>query len=146
MVLIQYLLDTCFLSDLAKAVPPEGLEAWARANNSEECAVSVVTIGELRHGINILPEGRRRTELRNWIAREVIQRFADRTVDVTLEIAEEWATLSALARLSRRNLSVPNGLLLATAAVHRLTVVTRNVRDLSGYDVPIVNPWDAESL
>src|SRR5665213_179274 len=136
MISLRHLLDTCFLSDLTKAVPPAGLEAWSRANNAEECAISVVTIGELRHGINILPEGRRRTELRDWIARDVLQRFADRTVDVTVEIAEAWAGLTAQARLSRRTLSVPDGLILATAAVHRLTVVTRNIHDFSGYDVP----------
>ena len=139
---LRHLLDTCFLSDLAKVAPPGGLEAWSRTNNAEECAISVVTIGELRHGINILAEGRRRAELRDWIARDVIQRFADRTVDVTLEIAEAWAGLTAQARMSRRSLSVPDGLILATAVVHRLTVVTRNMRDFSGYDVPIVNPWE----
>jgi|SRR6185312_10586979 len=142
---LRYLLDTCFLSDLAKAVPPAALRPWSRANNAEECAISVVTIGELRYGINILSEGRRRTELRNWLTREVIQRFAERTLDVTLETAEAWAGLTAQARLSRRSLSATDGLILAAAVVHRLTIVTRNVRDFSGYDVPIVNPWDNEA-
>lgn len=146
MVSLQFLLDTCFLSDLAKVVPPTGIKAWSRASNVEECAISVITIGEITHGINILPEGGRRTELRNWIARDVIQRFADRTVGVTVEIAEAWAGLTAQAHRSKRNLSAPDGLILATAVVRRLTLVTRNVRDFSGYDVPIVNPWDAVSI
>ncbi|HSU98319.1 MAG TPA: type II toxin-antitoxin system VapC family toxin [Gemmatimonadaceae bacterium] len=146
MVSLRFLLDTCFLSDLVKIVPPPGIKAWSRANNAEECAISVMTIGEIRHGINLLPEGGRRTELRNWLARDVIQRFADRTVDITVEIAEAWAGLTAQAHRTKRSLSAPDGLILATAIVHRLSVVTRNVRDFSGYDVPIVNPWDAGSI
>jgi predicted nucleic acid-binding protein len=142
MVSVRHLLDTCFISDLAKTVIPVGLEAWSRANNAEECAISVVTIGELKHGINILPDGRRRSELEAWIARDVIERFADRTIDVTMEIVEAWALLTARAHVSHRHLSMPDGLILATAVVHQLTVVTRNVRDFSGYDVLIVNPWD----
>jgi len=141
---LRYLLDTCFLSDLVKTVPPPALRAWSRGNNVEECAISVVTIGELRYGIDLLPDGRRRTELRNWLARDVIQSFAERTLDVTLQTAEAWASITSQARLARRTLSVQDGLILAAAAVHRLTLVTRNVEDFSGYDVPIVNPWDTE--
>jgi len=142
MLSVQHLLDTCFIADLVQTVIPAGLEAWSRANNAEECGISVVSIGEIRHGINILPHGRRRSELEAWIERDVVQRFADRTIDVTVEIAEAWAALAAQAHLSHRHLSMPDGLILATAVVQKLTVVTRNVRDFSGYDVPIINPWD----
>lgn len=142
---MRYLLDTCFLSDLAKAVVPAGVEAWARTNDAGECGISTVTIGELRHGIEILPEGRRRSELREWMARDVLERFSDRTLDITVEIAEAWASLSARASRSHRQLPAADGLILATATIYRLTVVTRNVRDFSGYDVPIVNPWDGSA-
>lgn len=140
---IHYLLDTCFLSDLAKPAVPAGIKFWSSTHDAAECAVSVLTIGELRHGIELLPDGRRRSAMHEWLSGDVVERFAKRTLDVTLEVAETWGILAARARRSRRNLPAPDGLILATAVVHRLTVVTRNVRDFSGYDVPIVNPWEA---
>jgi predicted nucleic acid-binding protein len=121
---------------------PAGVSEWSRAHDVTTCLISVLTIGELKQGIEMLPEGRRRSKMEAWLARDVIQLFADSTLEVTMEIAEAWGTFAARALREHRHISAPDGLILATARVHHLTVVTRNVRDFSGYDVPIVNPWE----
>lgn len=138
--MIRFLLDTCVISDLAKPRPLAPLVTWSEANDFRECGISVLTLAELRRGIELLPAGHRRDELRTWLGQTVRDRFREQIFDVDNEIAEAWGVLDARAQLSGRHLTAPDGLLLATASVHHLSVVTRNVRDFSGYDVPVINP------
>jgi toxin FitB len=139
---VLYLLDTCFLSDLAKPVVPGGVAAWSHTHDANDCGISVLTIGELRNGIELLPEGRRKSAMQEWLARDVIQRFDGRTFDVTADIAQAWGILAARSRQSNHRVSAADGLIIGTAIMHHMTVVTRNMRDFAGYDVPVVNPWD----
>ncbi|MGI8508940.1 MAG: PIN domain-containing protein, partial [Gemmatimonadaceae bacterium] len=90
----------------------------------------------------LLPQGRRRDRLADWLGRDVVAQFQQRILDVDYNVAQAWGTLSARARAGKRRLSTVDGLLLATAMVHGLAVVTRNVRHFSGYDVHVINPWE----
>lgn len=104
--------------------------------------VSVVTLGEVRRGILLLPEGRRRSELEAWETR-IFALFTGRILAVDGAVMHCWAVLSVLRQRQGRPLWGNDGLIAATAARHRLTLVTRNEADFAGLDLPILNPWVA---
>jgi toxin FitB len=142
---LRYLLDTCVVSDLAKDRPTESVVEWANAHHMSELAISVMTIAEIRRGAEMLPNGRRRERLLEWLEHDVLNRPSDHILEIDEQTAQAWGVLMARAIMAKRSLPIIDGMLLASAQVNRLAVVTRNVRDFSGYDVPIVNPWDTES-
>lgn len=102
---------------------------------------SVLTISEIRRGIELLPTGRRRAQLKAWHA-EIEESFADRLLPVTKAIADRWAMLSAMAQRRGTPLAIIDGLIGATALEHGLVVVTRNRRDFAGIGVDVFNPWE----
>lgn len=138
----RFLLDTCFVSDVAKPGAPASIISWAAAHEDKEYALSVITLGEIQYGIELLPRGHRRDQLTSWLGRELIEQFKGRILDVDADVAHAWGAVSARARAEDRHLLAADGLLLATAMVHGLSIVTRNERHFSGYDVQVINPWE----
>jgi predicted nucleic acid-binding protein len=112
------------------------------AVDEDRLFVSVVSFGEIRQGAAGLPEGRRRRELEAWLSDELPMRFDGRILDVTRPIAEVWGELSADAKRRGKALHVQDAYLAATAIVHRLTIVTRNIKDFRDCGPTLVNPWD----
>jgi hypothetical protein len=140
---VRYLLDTNVLSEPAKRVPDRKVVAWLDAQSPLDLTVSVLTLGELTKGAELLAEGDRRSELLAWIKADLPRTFVGRILPIDVEVASEWGRLSADGRKRGRELPVVDGLLLATASVHHLTLVTRNEADCSDRGVPILNPWRA---
>jgi predicted nucleic acid-binding protein len=132
-----YLLDTNVISDLRRSGPNSArLRTWFDAQSPERLYVSVVTLGEIRQGIE---QVRRRDRLQadhlsQWL-NELGRFYADRLVPVDLAVAEEWGRLRAI-----RSVPVVDALIAATARVHGLTLVTRNVKDVVGLGVTTMNP------
>jgi toxin FitB len=102
-----------------------------------------MTIGELRRGAAVLPPSSRRDRLEEWIDVELSVWFSGRILPVTHLVADCWGRLDANRKLAGRALSVPDGLIAATALDHDLTLATRNVTDFEGLDVTMLNPWEA---
>lgn len=123
-------------------MPDPKVDAWIQEQDDEILHLSVVTIGELRKGIDLAPQGKRRSELQSWLEVDLIPTFEGRILPVTKAIAEKWGTLSAQRQRAGRPLSMADGLIAATALEHGLTLVTRNVKDFELLGVPILNPWD----
>lgn len=105
--------------------------------------LSVVTIGEIRKGLVVLPQGRRRTDLEEWFHTDLLNWFRDRILPVTRSIADRWGVLDGECQLKGTPLNTADGMIAATALEHDLVLVTRNVRHFTGMGVKIVNPWDA---
>jgi len=137
---VGFLLDTCLLSEVWKPSPNRGVITWLEGSTEEELLLSALTLGELRKGIAVLPEGRRKAGLlRDYV--RLRGRFEGRVLPVTDLVGERWGELSAEARRAGKHLHVVDGLLAATALVHGLTLVTRNVGDFAALPVPLENPW-----
>lgn len=138
----MFLLDTNVLSELRKlrsARTAAEFLAWEKSVNADDCLISAMTIQELEVGI-LRMEGkdpRQGQVLREWFTNYVLEEFKHRTLPVTTEVARRSAVLLAAGDRSEADM-----LIAATAYVHRLTLVTRNVKHLSGMGVRIVNPWD----
>ena len=114
---------------------------WLNAQPPLDVAISALTFGEIERGMALLPPGRRRSQLERWITHDLPQQFQGRLLAIDDAIAREWGRLAARAETSGRALPVVDGLLLATAAVHGLTLVTRNESDCAARGVPVFNPW-----
>ena len=140
---VRYLLDTNVLSEPARPSPDAGVIAWLEARTSLECAISVLTLGEIQKGVSLMPAGRRRNRLAGWLETELPRQFAGRTLTIDERVTLAWGRLMANGHRDGREPPVIDGLLLATAEVHGITFVTRNERDCAGRGVPIVNPWAA---
>jgi predicted nucleic acid-binding protein len=138
---VQYLLDTCVLSDAASPPAHSALAAWLSKQSDDDCVISVLTIGELRYGVERLPRGRKRETLKYWIDDELVPKFSGRVLDVDLDVADAWAQLRSLGDETGRPLPVIDGLLLATAQVNGLTFVTRNLKDVDGRGVAVLSPY-----
>ena len=135
---MSYLLDTNALSELRKGSKCNVLvRRWAKANARRDHYISVLSIGEIRKGIEIL---RRKSPAQclvfeNWLESLQVQ-YSDTILPVSEEVAEVWGRLNAV-----RDLPVIDGLIAATAMVFRLTIVTRNTSDFPEA-VKIINPWN----
>lgn len=138
---MRYLLDTSVISELARPAPSAAVVAWVRGQSGLDLAISALTLGELAKGARSVRAAARRDELMRWIATDVPRQFAGRIHPVDARVALEWGRLSAEAQVGGRPLPVIDGLLLATAAVHELTFVTRNESDCAGRGVETLNPW-----
>lgn len=138
---MRFLLDTNVLSEAARPNPNPGLAEWLDAQSTLDLSISVLTLGEIRKGILLLPEGRKRERLHQWLRADLTRQFTDRILPVDQGVALAWGRLAAEGRSSGRRLPAVDGLLLATAARHDLTFVTRNARDCADRGVPVLDPW-----
>ena len=136
---MSFLIDTCALSELTKPKPSRLVLDWFDAAKPEILFVSVLTLGEIRKGIEKMDDGRRRARISAWLETELPDWFDDRVLPVDANVADEWGRLVARSR----NVPAIDGLIAATASCHRLTVVTRNEADFAATGVDLLNPWDA---
>ena len=133
----KFLVDANVLSEATKSEPAPAVVEWLR-RNERLLAVDPVILGEIRFGIILLPEGRRRQNLEGWFNR-VVRRVECLSWDARTGL--RWANLLAHVRGLGRTMSVKDSLIAATALTHALTVATRNERDFAASGVYTVNPF-----
>jgi len=137
-----YLLDTNVISELMKARPARSVADWIVSTPEELMHLSVITIGEIRKGIDLLDEDQpRRGALQSWLDHDLRARFAGRLLSFDEWVAERWGQIEALAKRQRVTLPTIDAQLAATALHHGLTFVTRNTADVRLTGVPLFNPW-----
>ncbi|MEQ1803213.1 MAG: type II toxin-antitoxin system VapC family toxin [Gammaproteobacteria bacterium] len=137
---MSYLLDTNVVSELVRPKPAGAVLRWLEQAPYQALHLSVLTSGELRHGIERLPAGARKERMRSWLERDVPAWFGERLLPVDSQVADRWGRLAAE---SRRPLPTVDSLLAATALHHGLRLVTRNVTDFQFAGLTVINPWDA---
>lgn len=138
-----FLLDTNVLSEFnRKGAPDERVKRWLEAADSESLYVSVLTFGEIRFGVELLPHSKRREQLERWLEYDLQEWFEGRILPVDRLITDGWGTLRAQAQLKGRPLSVIDALLAATALHHNLTIASRNASDFAIVDLAVINPWE----
>lgn len=138
---MSYLIDTNVLSELRRKVPNPSVVNWFSNRPATTLYLSVLTIGELRKGIETLTDTSRRLALLDWLEADLPQFFIGRILPVDLAVADRWGRLVAQAG---RPLPAIDSLLAATALQHGLHLVTRNQRDFELPGLEVINPWNAD--
>lgn len=139
---MKWLLDTNVVSEWVKPRPDTGVIRWLEAADEDELFLSVVTLAELWHGVERLDGGKRKALLQRWLRDDLTERFEGRILSFEERIAEAWGRLMAKSEAAGRRFSVMDGFLAATAEVHELTLVTRDVEGFSGLFGDVYNPWE----
>jgi predicted nucleic acid-binding protein len=137
---VKVILDTCTLAEVRRPAPNEAVVAAVRALPDEGLFLSVISVGEIAKGINLLSAGKKRDMLASWLV-ALEGQFADRILGIDIETGKIWGELTARARKKGVVIPAADGLLAATALRHGLRVMTRNERDFKATGVRVVNPW-----
>jgi len=138
---LNFLLDTNVLSEATRVRPDTNVASWLSTKSGLTLYVSVVSIAEIRKGILLLPEGKKRRKLEGWLVSELLPSFAGRVLPLGEEEMCEWAALQAGAERAGHRLPVIDSLIAATARFHGLTLATRNINDFQHCNILLQNPW-----
>ena len=136
---MSYLLDTNVLSELARTRPHPQVLKWFDSIPNETLHISVLTLGEIRKGIEGVSEKKRQERLRIWLEIELPEWFETRILAIDEAIADRWGRLQAEMK---KPLAAIDSLIAATALHHDLRLITRNERDFQYPSLQITNPWN----
>lgn len=136
---MSFLVDTNVISEATRPRPDDGVVRWLKSAGGSSLFVSVLTLGEIRKGIEKLRSGARKDSLRAWLESEIPAWFEGRILPVDAAVADRWGRLVAAAG---RTIPAVDSLLAATALVHRLRLVTRNRADYSFPGLEVLDPWE----
>ena len=134
---MAYLIDTCVISELRKSNCNQGVAAWMASIEPDEVFLSVLTLGEIRRGIELhrSKDAKAAGSLERWLV-GLETHYAERILPITAAIADTWSRLSL-----HQPLPVFDGLIAATGLEHKLTVVTQNTKDFARSGVNTLNPF-----
>jgi predicted nucleic acid-binding protein len=135
---VSYLLDTNVISELVRPQPDANVLRWFEDVPDQALHLSVLSLGEIRKGVEGMVSGSRREKLRLWLEQDLPAWFEDRLLPVSLQVADRWGRMLAEAG---RPLPAVDSLLAATALSHELRLVTRNVGDFGIAGLEVINPW-----
>lgn len=138
---MNFLLDTNVVSEWTKPRPDPGVTNWLADMDEDRIFLSVVTLAELRHGIERLSPGARRDRLDAWLTEEMPLRFEERLLDVDAETANMWGRVMALGQAAGRPPGAMDAFIAAVVLRHDMTLVTRNVSDFDALGIRYLNPW-----
>jgi len=140
---MKVLLDTCILSEINKPEPEKSVISTISELEEQDIFTSVICIGEIRKGVELLANGKRKDKLNSWLI-NFEKYYSNRILRIDLEIVNVWGKLTANAQKSGRIISATDGLIAATGIKNNLSVMTRNVKDFELSGASIVNPWERE--
>jgi predicted nucleic acid-binding protein len=136
------LLDTNVISELARPEPSPKVVSWV-TEHRHQLALSTVTVAELAYGVEILPDGIRRTTLRSLVER-LVAAYANRMLAFTERTGWQYGEVMAQARSAGRTMSAPDGMIAAVAMVNGCDLATQNRRDFEILSLRLVDPWSGD--
>lgn len=136
---MNYLLDTNVISELMRPKPNAEVVYWFQQIPNENFYLSVLTLGEIRKGVESITNQKRKEQIRIWLEVELPQWFENRIMSLDILVADRWGRLQAEIKHS---LPAIDSLLAATALHYDLRLVTRNVDDFKIPSLEVINPWN----
>jgi hypothetical protein len=137
------LLDTNLVSELMRPQPAPRVLEWAASESLSEMAIAAVTVMEIRFGIAVLPQGKRRADLDIKFRQLLAQAFPGRILPFDETAAEACAELRATRQRMGNPITTEDGMIAAIAQAQGATVVTRDIGGFEGCGVHLLNPWEA---
>lgn len=139
---MNYLLDTCVISEFTRRQPSQNVIGWMNSVDEEKLFISVITVGEIQRGIERLPNSHRKTELLVWMNNDLLQRFSARMIGIDAPTMFLWGSLIARLETAGQPMSVMDSLIAASALQNNLIAATRNITDFLPSGVQVINPWE----
>jgi len=140
---VKYLLDTCVVSETISRSPDPTVSAWLDGMDEDDLFISSLTVGEIRKGIEKMPECKRKEVLSRWLD-QLKSTYAGRIVCISTEVADDWGRRIAQSEMKGLKRPSVDSLIAVSALSEGLTLATRNVKDMSNLGVTIFNPWDGQ--
>ncbi|HEY7352579.1 MAG TPA: type II toxin-antitoxin system VapC family toxin [Terriglobales bacterium] len=138
---MNFLLDTNVVSEWVKPAPNPGVIAWLADADEDRIFISVVSLLELRYGVERMPAGSRRRRLSEWLEQDLPIRFEGRVLHIDAFTADACGKLIARSEMMGRPIEVTDALIAATAEIHQATIVTRNTTHFEAIAGQVLNPW-----
>ena len=140
---MKYLVDTCVLSELAKSKPNPNVVKWLKIHSEGNLFfVYVVTLGEIKEGIETLPnKDPRREQLRTWFEERILGAYEESIIDFDRQVALKWGEIKGMTNRMGRTRPDLDAQIAATAVVHNMTVLTRNISDMEYTGAELENPF-----
>ncbi len=138
---MNYLLDTCVITELVKPAPDPRVVKWIGVQDEESLFLSVITIGEIQKGISKLPDGHKKQQLQRWLQNDLPERFRGRILEIGIGTVRVWGQV--LGSCEKRGITLPaiDSLIASQGIFHKMTIVTRNISDMEPSGVPLLDPW-----
>jgi len=138
---MRYLLDACVISELVAKRPDAGVSRWVDSMDEGCLFLSAITIGEIKKGIEKLPDSARKTGLEEWLEDSLLVRFANRILPIDTRVMLTWGELMAALEKQGARMPAMDSLIAALALQGEMHLVTRNEDDFALSGVSVVNPW-----
>ena len=138
---MNYVLDTNVISELIAKQPNKKVVAWLDQLDPHTVYLSVITIGEIRKGMEKLLPSKRRDAVREWLETDLLLRFQGRILEITTEVMLIWGELTGRLEKEGRPIKAIDSLIAAIALQGNYSLVTRNEHDFQHTGVTILNPW-----
>ncbi len=139
---MNFLLDTCVISELIKTQQNQNVIDWVRSCAEDRLFLSSLTIGEIQKGISKLAVSKKKSTLQNWLDKNLFVRFDRRILSVDSIVAQKWGEILSVSEKNGYRLPAIDSLISATAIVNNMTLVTRNTQDMVHSGVSLYNPWE----
>lgn len=136
---MKYLIYTNVISELVKQKPNKNLLTWFESVPSTSLYLSVLTLGEIRKGVELVKDPQRKIKLLSWLEDELPSWFEERFLDINKEVVDRWGRLLAEVK---RQVPAIDSLIAATALHYDLCLITRNERDFNYPSIMLINPWN----
>jgi len=138
---MTFLLDTCVVSELVARQPNPAVVHWVDGVGEDRLFLSVITIGEIKRGIEKLAGSTRRSAVQEWLEDDLLVRFRDRILPIDTAVMLVWARLAADLDKQGKRMPAIDALIAATCLQGRLDLVTRSESDFAHTGVTVINPW-----
>ena len=139
---MKYILDTNVISEAINKQPNPQEMNWFRGMDTQDLYLSVVTVGEIKKGVEKLPESHRKQTIKDWFEHDLLIKFDGQILTLDLSIILVWGKLVGELEQTGRKLPALDSLIAATAKYYDYTLVTRNEKDFTGIDITIFNPFE----
>ena len=139
---MNYILDTNVVSELVAVKPDPSVIHWLESVNPDQVFLSVIAIGEIKRGIDKLPDSKRKGLLDQWLQEDLLVRFQDHMLSIDTDTMLLWGAINARLEAMGRPIAAINALLAASAMQYQYTLVTRNTSHFGNVGILLLNPWE----
>ncbi len=141
---MKYLLDTNVISELIGKSPNQNVVSFLERLNEDDLCLSVITIGEIKFGIEKLQDGTKKEKLLDWLYNDLFTRFEHKIIDVDIDTMLKWGYINSKLQKIGRPIPIMDALIASTVLSKNLTLLTRNEKDFKDLDIEMINPFKSK--